>query len=68
MTIKTTKNRADQALVDATIKYSSGLFQFLIGVLPAQVELLRSRDEQEVREICDSKSAVLLPSLRRTYA
>ena len=64
MTIHCTKNRHDQLLVDATLHYSNGLFQFLVGVLPEQVELLRTRDEQEVREIAGAKHATLLPSLR----
>ena len=63
MTIAVTRNRRDAALVDATIRYSSGLFQFLVGILPEQIEFLRERDEQEVREIAESKSALFLPSL-----
>ena len=64
MTMTVTRNRADRELVDATVRYSSGLFQFLVGLLPAQVDFLKSRDEQEVREIAESKHALLMPSLR----
>ena len=63
MTINCKRNPVDPSLVDATIRYSNGLFQFLDGILPAQVRLLQGRDEQEVREIAESKHAVLLPSL-----
>lgn len=63
MTATITRNRSDQALVDATIRYSNGLFQFLQGVLPAQIDFLKTRDEQEVREIVGSETALRLPSL-----
>ena len=63
MTATVTRNRSDQALVDATIRYSNGLFQFLQGVLPAQIDFLKTRDEQEVREIVGSETALRLPSL-----
>ena len=64
MTIRCKRNRVDPSLVDATIRYSNGLFQFLVGLLPAQVDFLRSRDEQEIREIAESKHALLMPSLK----
>ena len=65
MTIRTTKNRCDPMLLDATLKYSSGLFQFLVGITREQLEILERRktDEQEIREIADSKWGVRLPSL-----
>lgn len=63
MTATIARNRSDQALVDATIRYSNGLFQFLQGVLPAQIDFLKTRDEQEVREIVGSETALRLPSL-----
>lgn len=66
MTMTVTQNRFDPALVDATIRYSGGLFQFLNGLLPAQIDFLKSRDEQEVREIAESKNAIYLPSLKAT--
>jgi hypothetical protein len=64
MTMTVTQNRADRELVDATVRYSNGLFQFLIGLLPAQVDFLKSRDEQEVREIAESRRALYMPSLK----
>jgi hypothetical protein len=64
MTMTVTQNRADRELVDATVRYSNGLFQFLIGLLPAQVDFLKSRDEQEVREIGESRRALYMPSLK----
>lgn len=63
MTATVTRNRTDPALVDATLRYSNGLSQFLSGVLPAQIDLLASRDEGEAREIAGSEHAVLMPSL-----
>ena len=64
MTVTCTRNRFDPVLVDATVRYSSGLFQFLNGVLPAQIDFLKSRDEQEVREIAESRHALYMPSLK----
>ena len=66
MTINCKRNPVDPSLVDATIRYSNGLFQFLDGILPAQVRLLQGRDEREVREIAESKNATYLPSLKAT--
>ena len=63
MTMTCTRNRLDQELVDATIRYSNGLFQFLVGVTPAQMDFLQTRDEREVREIAEARHAVLMPSL-----
>ena len=63
MTVTCTRNRLDPALVDATIRYANGLFQFLQGVLPAQVLYLKGRDDEEVREIVESKTALRMPSL-----
>jgi len=64
MNIAVTKSRIHPDLLDATIRYTSGIFQFLSGLVPEQIELLRSRDEEETREIASSKWAVKLPSLR----
>jgi hypothetical protein len=69
MTIGSTKrNQYDPALLDATLRYKSGLFQFAVGVTREQLEFLKTRDEEEAREICGSKSALLLPSLRGACA
>lgn len=64
MNITVTKSRIHPDLLDATIRYTSGIFQFLSGLVPEQIELLQSKDEEEVREIARSKWAVKLPSLR----
>lgn len=64
MTVTCTRNRLDPALVDATIRYANGLFQFLQGVLPAQVLYLKGRDDEEVREIASSRNALYLPGLK----
>ena len=63
MTVTCTRNHGDPALVDATLRYANGMFQFLQGLLPSQIELLRTKPEDEVREIASSKSALYLPSL-----
>ena len=64
MTIKCKRSRVDPSLIDATIRYSNGLFQFLDGILPAQALYLKGRDDEEVREIASSKDALYLPSLK----
>ena len=64
MTIAATRHPRHDELLIATIRYGSGLFQFLSGLLPEQVEWLRDQDEETVRRIADSKNAVLIPSLR----
>ena len=64
MTIAATRHPVHHYLLVATIRYSSGLFQFLSGLLPEQVTWLRAQDEETVRTIAGSKTAVLIPSLR----
>ena len=64
MTIAATRHPVHHDLLVATIRYSSGLFQFLSGLLPEQIAWLKHQDEETVRRIADSRDAVLIPSLR----
>ena len=64
MNIAVSKSRIHPDLLDATIRYTNGIFQFLSGLVPEQIELLKSKDEDEAREIASAKWAVKLPSLR----
>ena len=66
MTIsRITKHPADPDLVCATLKFTGGLFQSVVGLTRGQIEFLERRkdDEEEVKEILCGRP-VLLPSLR----
>lgn len=60
-----TKHPFDPALLCATLRFSNGLFQSVVGLTREQLDLLerRKEDEEELREILCGHP-VYLPSLR----
>ena len=64
MTIKTTTNMRDRALLDATLHYADKTFQFLVGVSREQLDYLGTLDEQDVKLLASRREATLCPSLR----
>ena len=53
----------DPKLLNATVRYESGLYAFLLGFLPEQLDYLCRLPDEDAREIAESKNCLLLPSL-----
>ena len=64
MNIATCPSKLHPGLLDATIRYKSGLFQFLSGLVPKQIEFLQTREPEEVREIASSKNGLWVQGIR----